>query len=178
MAVFVPGRVVIDAAQRKRGKYMDKCAAIGYGFLPFSFSSLGEFEADAVILVKRIQKFSMTQYIGARAVVHIFNRIGFSIAKGLPSATSGSEQTSGSNLGMCHLPRNVLEVGEWGLTPTSVNSAHAPSRGGRDSRVSHESTTDCLDKQPSRSGLTSDRKHMGVTITAVSIVGLSFGMKG
>ncbi|GJS67991.1 hypothetical protein Tco_0682556 [Tanacetum coccineum] len=28
------GRTVIDAAQRKRDKYMAKCAAIGYGFLP------------------------------------------------------------------------------------------------------------------------------------------------
>ncbi|GJX42657.1 hypothetical protein Tco_0257647, partial [Tanacetum coccineum] len=32
---FVPGRAMIDAAQRKRGKYMAKCAAIGYGFLSF-----------------------------------------------------------------------------------------------------------------------------------------------
>nr|GFD39290.1 auxilin-like protein [Tanacetum cinerariifolium] len=32
MADFVLGRAVIDAAQRKRGKYMAKCAAIGYGF--------------------------------------------------------------------------------------------------------------------------------------------------
>ncbi|GKF07434.1 hypothetical protein Tco_0041658, partial [Tanacetum coccineum] len=51
---FVPGRAVIDAAQHKRVKYMAKCAAIGYGFLPFSFSSLGELEADAVTLLKRI----------------------------------------------------------------------------------------------------------------------------
>ncbi|GKB65596.1 hypothetical protein Tco_0921782, partial [Tanacetum coccineum] len=83
MADFVPGRVVIEAAQRKRGKYMDKCAAIGYGFLPFSFSSLGELEADAVILMKRIRKFSVTQDTGIRVAVHIFNRIGFSIAKGV-----------------------------------------------------------------------------------------------
>ncbi|GKF73326.1 hypothetical protein Tco_0219658, partial [Tanacetum coccineum] len=41
MTDFVPGQAVIDAAQRKRGKYMAKCAAIRYGFLPFSFSSLG-----------------------------------------------------------------------------------------------------------------------------------------
>ncbi|GJW38379.1 hypothetical protein Tco_0064224 [Tanacetum coccineum] len=82
MVDFVPGRAVIDAAQRKRGKYMDRCAAIGYGFLPFSFSSLGELEADAVILLKRIRKFSITQDIGARAAIHIFNRIGFAIAKG------------------------------------------------------------------------------------------------
>ncbi|GKD29564.1 hypothetical protein Tco_1240342, partial [Tanacetum coccineum] len=81
MVDFVPGRAMIDVAQRKRGKYMAKCAAIGYGVLPFSFSSLGELEADAVTLLKRIHKFSMTQDIGARAAVHIFNRISFAIAK-------------------------------------------------------------------------------------------------
>ncbi|GKC39685.1 hypothetical protein Tco_1052069 [Tanacetum coccineum] len=83
MVDFVPGWAVIDVTQRKRSKYMDKCAAIGYGFLPFSFSSLGELEADAVILLKRIRKFSITQDIGARATIHIFNRIGFAIAKGV-----------------------------------------------------------------------------------------------
>ncbi|GJX55421.1 putative reverse transcriptase domain-containing protein [Tanacetum coccineum] len=83
MTDFVPGRVVLDAAQRKRGKYMTKCAAIGYGFLPFSFSSLGELEADAVTLLKRIRKFSVAQDIGACATIHIFNRIGFSIGKGV-----------------------------------------------------------------------------------------------
>ncbi|GKD49636.1 hypothetical protein Tco_1278612 [Tanacetum coccineum] len=81
MVDFVPGRAVIDAAQCKRGKYMDRCAAIGYAFLLFSFSSLGELEAATVILLKRIRKFSITQDIGARAAIHIFNRIGFAIAK-------------------------------------------------------------------------------------------------
>ncbi|GKA05330.1 BRCT domain-containing protein [Tanacetum coccineum] len=51
MVDFVPGRAVIDAAQRKRDKYMAKCADIGYEFLPFSFSSLEELEADAVTLL-------------------------------------------------------------------------------------------------------------------------------
>ncbi|GKD39597.1 hypothetical protein Tco_1259804 [Tanacetum coccineum] len=83
MADFVPGRAVIDVAQRKCGKYMDNCAAIGYEFLLFSFSSLGELEADAVILLKQIRKFSMTQDIGASAVVRILNRIGFFVAKGV-----------------------------------------------------------------------------------------------
>ncbi|GKF54003.1 hypothetical protein Tco_0160913 [Tanacetum coccineum] len=73
MVDFVSGQVVIDAAQRKRGKYMVKCSAIGYEFLPFSFSSLEELKADAVTLLKRIRKFSMTQDIGARAAAHIFN---------------------------------------------------------------------------------------------------------
>ncbi|GKC26620.1 hypothetical protein Tco_1033914, partial [Tanacetum coccineum] len=83
MVDFVPGQAVIDAAQRKRAKYMAKCAAIEYGFLPFSFSSLGELEADAVTLLKRIRKFSMAQDIGACAAIHIFNRISFAIAKGV-----------------------------------------------------------------------------------------------
>ncbi|GKF15752.1 hypothetical protein Tco_0057214 [Tanacetum coccineum] len=83
MIDFVLGWAVIDVAQRKRGKYMDRCAAIGYGFLPFSFWSLGELATDAVILLKRIRKFSIIQDIGARVAIHIFNRIGFAIAKGV-----------------------------------------------------------------------------------------------
>ncbi|GJZ14825.1 hypothetical protein Tco_0550502 [Tanacetum coccineum] len=83
MVDFVPGRVVIDAAHRKRVKYKAKCANIEYGFLPFSFSSLAELEKDAVTLLKRIRKFSVTQDIGPRAVIHIFNRINFVIAKGV-----------------------------------------------------------------------------------------------
>ncbi|GKE20431.1 hypothetical protein Tco_1431943 [Tanacetum coccineum] len=81
MVDFVPGRVVTEAAQRKRVKYEAKCADIRYGFLPFSFSSFGELEKDMVTLLKRIRKFSMAQDIRARAVVHIFNRISFSITK-------------------------------------------------------------------------------------------------
>nr|GEV60014.1 hypothetical protein [Tanacetum cinerariifolium] len=83
MADCVPGCAVIDAAQRKRVKYEAKCAAIGYGFLPFSFSSFRKLEGDAITLLKRIQKFSMTHDVGARAAIHIFDGIGFVIAKGV-----------------------------------------------------------------------------------------------
>ncbi|GJS08055.1 hypothetical protein Tco_0364851 [Tanacetum coccineum] len=54
MAGCMLGRAVIDVAQRKCVKYMAKCAAIGYGFLPFSFSSFGELEEDTVTLSKWI----------------------------------------------------------------------------------------------------------------------------
>nr|GEV25251.1 hypothetical protein [Tanacetum cinerariifolium] len=83
MTDFVPGRAVTEAAQCKRVKYKAKCANIGYGFLPFWFSSFGDLEKDAVTLLKRIRKFSMAQDIGARVAVHIFNSISFSIAKGV-----------------------------------------------------------------------------------------------
>ncbi|GJY18092.1 hypothetical protein Tco_0389583 [Tanacetum coccineum] len=80
---FVPGRVVMDVAHRKRVKYEAKCADIGYAFLPFSFSLLGELEKDVMALLKRIREFFVTQDIGARATIHIFNRISFAIAKGV-----------------------------------------------------------------------------------------------
>ncbi|GJR95067.1 hypothetical protein Tco_0267241 [Tanacetum coccineum] len=83
LADFVPGRAVMDAAHRKRVKYEAKCADIGYGFLPFSFSSLGELEKDVMALLKWIRKFSLSQDIGTRAAVHIFNRISFDITKGV-----------------------------------------------------------------------------------------------
>lgn len=72
-----------EAAQRKRAKYETKCADIGYGFLPFSFSSLGELEKDVVTLLKRIRKFSVTQDIGARAANYIFSSVCFAIARGV-----------------------------------------------------------------------------------------------
>ena len=83
MSDFVPGRVVVDAAQRKCVNYRDLCTTAGYGFLPFSFSSLGELDTDAVALLKRIQKFSISQDAGARAAAYIFTRLSFIIAKGV-----------------------------------------------------------------------------------------------
>ncbi|GJW59183.1 hypothetical protein Tco_0105914 [Tanacetum coccineum] len=64
-------------------KYEAKCANIGYGFLPFSFSSFGKLKKDAVTRLKRIRKFSVTQDIRARAAVYIFNKISFVMAKGV-----------------------------------------------------------------------------------------------
>ncbi|GKA33660.1 hypothetical protein Tco_0720089 [Tanacetum coccineum] len=83
MLDFAPGRAVTEAAQRKRVKYEAKCTNIRYGFLLFSFSSFGELENDAVTLLKRIRRFPVTQDIGARAAIYIFNRIGFAIARGV-----------------------------------------------------------------------------------------------
>nr|GEW74104.1 hypothetical protein [Tanacetum cinerariifolium] len=83
MIEFVPGRAVIEAAQRISVKYEAKCADIGYGCVPFLISSFEELERDAVTLLKRIRKFTVTQDIGARTCVHIFSMINFAIAKGV-----------------------------------------------------------------------------------------------
>nr|GEW70956.1 RNA-directed DNA polymerase, eukaryota, reverse transcriptase zinc-binding domain protein [Tanacetum cinerariifolium] len=55
MTDFVPGKAVINATRQE----------------------------DAVILLKRIRKFSKTQDIEIRVAVHIFNMIGFAITKGV-----------------------------------------------------------------------------------------------
>ncbi|CAO2827533.1 unnamed protein product [Amaranthus hypochondriacus] len=93
---FVPGQVVTDAAHRKRVKYEASCRLIGYGFVPFSFSSLGELEKEDVALLKRVQRFSTTQDIGARAAAYTFTRVGFAIARGV-----GAQIVS-------RLPNNIL----------------------------------------------------------------------
>ncbi|GJT03554.1 hypothetical protein Tco_0824723 [Tanacetum coccineum] len=51
--------------------------------LPSRDGSRSELEDDAVSLLKQFRKFFMAQDIGARAAIHIFNMIGFSIAKGV-----------------------------------------------------------------------------------------------
>ncbi|KAL6497080.1 hypothetical protein OROGR_029009 [Orobanche gracilis] len=83
MMDFVPGQVVAKAVKRKCEKYRDLCAAKGYGFLPFSFSTLEELDADAVALLVRVRGFTLAQDAGARASHHIFSRISFAIAKGV-----------------------------------------------------------------------------------------------
>ncbi|KAL6535028.1 hypothetical protein OROMI_026402 [Orobanche minor] len=83
MLDFVPGQVVAEAAKRKCAKYRDLCAAKRYGFLPFSFSTLGELDADVVALLVRVRGFALAQDAGARAAHHIFSMINFAIAKGV-----------------------------------------------------------------------------------------------
>ncbi|GJY37153.1 hypothetical protein Tco_0422531 [Tanacetum coccineum] len=87
MADFMLGRVVIDAAQHKRVKYEVGISAgkeVDIGLDEGRDKPLCPFE---ISLLKRIQKFSMTQDIGARVVVHIFNRTSFAIAKGVRAGT-------------------------------------------------------------------------------------------
>ncbi|GJR00111.1 RNA-directed DNA polymerase, eukaryota [Tanacetum coccineum] len=74
MVDFMSVRVAIDVAHRKQVKYKAKCADIRYGFLPLLFSLLGELEKDVATLLKRIRKFFVTQDIGERAAIQIFNR--------------------------------------------------------------------------------------------------------
>nr|GEV40176.1 hypothetical protein [Tanacetum cinerariifolium] len=63
---------------------LDVCVDLT-GSSPLTQPGLTDFLAghDAINLLKRIRKFSVTQDIGAHAAVHIFNRINFAIAKGV-----------------------------------------------------------------------------------------------
>ncbi|GKE86221.1 hypothetical protein Tco_1559963 [Tanacetum coccineum] len=68
---WAPGVALHTAVEEEKEEYEAKCATIRYGFLSFSFSSLGELEKDTVTLLKRIRKFFMNQDIGTRAIVHL-----------------------------------------------------------------------------------------------------------
>ncbi|KAL6522079.1 hypothetical protein OROMI_031956 [Orobanche minor] len=83
LASFAPGRCVLEASRRKCAKYRDVCSTAGYGFLPFSFSSFGELDGDAVALLGRIRSFSLALDSSSRLAAHIFTRVCFSIAKGV-----------------------------------------------------------------------------------------------
>ncbi|XP_026379082.1 uncharacterized protein LOC113273647 [Papaver somniferum] len=45
---FVPGKAISDAVSHKRTKYLDKCAAHGYGLGVLAFSTLGELGEDTL----------------------------------------------------------------------------------------------------------------------------------
>ncbi|GKB90818.1 hypothetical protein Tco_0963090 [Tanacetum coccineum] len=83
MGNFVPGRAVIDDAQR--GKYMAlsmQLLDIGMAdFVPSPATIDVAQQEDAVTLLKWIRKFSMAQDIRPCVAVHIFSRIGFAVAK-------------------------------------------------------------------------------------------------
>ncbi|GKC86786.1 hypothetical protein Tco_1147435, partial [Tanacetum coccineum] len=85
-----------DGPKRKRVKYEAKCANIG--------SSFGELEDDAIALLKRIRKFSVTQDIGARAAVHIFSRVTFAIARGV-----GAQIVSRLPTTFCKSPEIIIK---------------------------------------------------------------------
>ncbi|GKC27324.1 hypothetical protein Tco_1034618 [Tanacetum coccineum] len=127
MADFAPDRAVIDAAQRKRVKYEAKCATIGYGFLPFSFSSLGELEKDADILLKQIRKFSLAQDIRARVAVYIFNRIGFAIAKGVGAQIVSRLPTNGGFRRSSPSSCGIILISLWFLHHPSTISVESSS---------------------------------------------------
>jgi hypothetical protein len=80
---FSPGRCVLEAAQRKCVKYREVCSAAGYSFLPFSFSTFGELDADAISLLGRIRTVSLSLDTGSRVAAYIFSRICFAIARGV-----------------------------------------------------------------------------------------------
>ncbi|GJY96472.1 hypothetical protein Tco_0513382 [Tanacetum coccineum] len=93
---FTAGQAALKAASGKVTKHEKACIENQHVFIPFAFDTFGflapeaveplsrvqrvmhingELKAYAVTLLKRIWKFSMTMNIGARAAVHIFNRI-------------------------------------------------------------------------------------------------------
>lgn len=52
---FTPGHAINDVVSRKCHKYLDTCAALGYGFKALAFFTLGELGEDLVLLLRRLR---------------------------------------------------------------------------------------------------------------------------
>nr|GEV21435.1 replication protein A 70 kDa DNA-binding subunit C-like [Tanacetum cinerariifolium] len=76
MVDFASVHAVIDATQRKCVKYEDKCANIGYGFLPFSFSSFEELEKGESALLLGTKPGLFLDYLRADVTGTIIVMIG------------------------------------------------------------------------------------------------------
>ncbi|GKC58799.1 hypothetical protein Tco_1086397 [Tanacetum coccineum] len=115
MVYFVPGRALIDATHCKRVKYEAKCADIGYSFLPFSFSSLGELDKDAdhcpAQLAKRLPFVIISKRLGVPLADTWWRLSNDSLPRGGGSNNSslqvrgGSSNMAGTRGGEAHDPR-------------------------------------------------------------------------
>ena len=80
---FAPGVALRNAVEKKKRKYASKCEDNGYKFLPFAFSTFGEFDKDALDTLSRIKSISSSHSNNARSGTFIFHRLSFCIQKGV-----------------------------------------------------------------------------------------------
>ncbi|GKB22008.1 hypothetical protein Tco_0855931 [Tanacetum coccineum] len=70
-----------NAVEKKKKKYGSVCEENGYKFIPFAFSTFGEFDTDALDTLSRIKSISISHSNNAKSGVFIFHRVSFCIQK-------------------------------------------------------------------------------------------------
>ncbi|GJY65899.1 putative reverse transcriptase domain-containing protein [Tanacetum coccineum] len=78
-----PGVALHNAVEKKKKKYGSVCEENGYKFIPFAFSTFGEFDTDALDTLSRIKSISISHSNNAKSGVFIFHRVSFCIQKGV-----------------------------------------------------------------------------------------------
>ncbi|GJV17232.1 hypothetical protein Tco_1362555 [Tanacetum coccineum] len=80
---WAPGLALHNAVEKKRRKYASICADNGYKFIPFAFSTFGEFDKDALDTLSRIKSLSISHSNNVKSGAFIFHRVNFCIQKGV-----------------------------------------------------------------------------------------------
>ena len=78
-----PGIALHNAVEKKKRKYASKCEDNGYKFIPFAFSTFGEFDTEALDTLSRIKSIAISHSNNVKSGVFIFHRISFCIQKGV-----------------------------------------------------------------------------------------------
>ncbi|GKE53038.1 hypothetical protein Tco_1488194, partial [Tanacetum coccineum] len=58
---WAPAVALLNAVEKKKKKYASICEDNGYKFIPFAFSTFGEFDKDALDTLLRIKSISIKQ---------------------------------------------------------------------------------------------------------------------
>ncbi|GJV44923.1 putative reverse transcriptase domain-containing protein [Tanacetum coccineum] len=76
-----PGVALHNAVEKKKRKYASKCIDNRYKFIPFAFSTFGEFDKDALDTLSRIKSFSISHSNNVKSGAFIFHGVSFFIQK-------------------------------------------------------------------------------------------------
>ena len=80
---WAPGVALCNAVEKKKRKYASICAANGYSFIPFAFSTLGELDKEALGILSRLKSISCSHSGNVKSGVFIYHRVSFCIQKGV-----------------------------------------------------------------------------------------------
>ncbi|KAL5717786.1 hypothetical protein ACHQM5_010751 [Ranunculus cassubicifolius] len=79
---FVAGEACTVASQKKKKKYVTACEGLGYNFVSFAVSTIGDMDSEATQLLTRIHRFLASCEGGSRLAMHVFSRIAFAVQRG------------------------------------------------------------------------------------------------
>nr|GFB00521.1 hypothetical protein [Tanacetum cinerariifolium] len=71
---WVPGVALNNAVEKKKRKYASICEDNGYKFIPFSFSTFGEFDKQALDRLSRIESIFISHSNNSKSGAFIFHR--------------------------------------------------------------------------------------------------------
>ena len=80
---WAPGAALHAAVEKKKRKYASKCADNGYSFIPFAFSTFGEFDQEALATLSRLKRLAVCHSNNVKSGTFLFHRLSFCIQKGV-----------------------------------------------------------------------------------------------